>query len=47
MWSYYWLVVGLVYLIDKINYEFSQTSVDKGFKFKNMKAKITQDGHDR
>ncbi len=39
-------VVGLVYSINKINYELSQTSVDKGFKFKDMKAKIAQDVHD-
>lgn len=32
-------VVGLVYSIDIINNELSQTSADKGFKFKNMKAK--------
>jgi hypothetical protein len=36
-------VVGLVYSIDKINNELSQTSVDKGFKFKDMKAKTAQD----
>jgi len=34
-------VVGLVYSIDIINNELSQTSVDKGFKFKDMKAKTT------
>ncbi len=40
-------VVGLIYSIDKINNELSQTSADKGFKFKDMKAKTAQDVCDR
>ncbi len=39
-------VIGLVYLIDRTNDEFSLISVKKGFRFKELKNKIVQDVHD-
>lgn len=39
-------VVGLVCLIDKINDGFSLTRVKKGFWFKELKDKTTQDNRD-
>jgi hypothetical protein len=39
-------VVGLVYRINKIGNQFSLTNAKKGFKFKGLKDKTTQDVHD-